>query len=83
MEFYLSLPPGEYMLGTTKKLVKKPKGCFRHYKRWTQQELLLASDFTKTDQEVAQELTRTVKSVVNRRFMIRWAQKHQDVLPTT
>ncbi len=80
---YFSLPPGEYMLGAKRRLVQKPKGCFRHYKRWTEEELLIAMDESKSDEQVAQEICRTVKSVASRRFLIRWAKAHQNVVATT
>lgn len=78
---YENLRPGIYVFGTKKKLVRKP--TFRHYKRWTHEEMMVCADFSKSDEVVADELCRTVSAVVNRRWIIRWAAKHKDVIPTT
>jgi hypothetical protein len=78
------LPPGDYVIGSKKKLVKKPLNAFRHYTRWTDEELKICADFKKTDEEVAAELCRTVIAIAQRRSMIRFCQQHRKVVrPTT
>lgn len=80
------LPVGTYIV-TEKKLVRKPSGCFRHYKRWTDEEVALCADFSQSDEQVATQLCRTVQAIIAKRSQIRFCQQQRkqrrSVRPTT
>lgn len=77
------LKPGVYVIGTKKQLVKKHVGAFRHCKRWTDDEMKICCDFTKTDEQVAAELCRTVVAITQRRSMIRFCQRSRKAVRGT
>jgi hypothetical protein len=80
---YANLKPGVYGIGSKKQLVRKPLGVFRHGKRWTDEELIICADFSKTDEQVAVELSRTVVAITQRRAMIRFCQQHRKSVRRT
>lgn len=57
---------------------KSRKTAFRHYTPWTREELVIVSQWSGSDVELAEKLSRTVSAVQSRRAMIQFCQKNSQ-----